>query len=43
VPPEKLEHYLQTLRMLCEAHPDLPFLSQLREELRAVAARRQSG
>jgi GTP pyrophosphokinase len=33
VPPEKLQHYLQTLETLCEAHPDLPFLGELREEL----------
>ncbi len=33
VPAQKLEHYRQTLRTLCETHPDLPFLAQLREEL----------
>jgi (p)ppGpp synthase/HD superfamily hydrolase len=37
VPPEKLDHYLRTLEMLCERHPELPFISQLREELTAVA------
>ena len=33
VPPEKLQHYLQTLETLCETYPDLPFLGELREEL----------
>jgi GTP diphosphokinase / guanosine-3',5'-bis(diphosphate) 3'-diphosphatase len=33
VSPQKLQHYLQTLATLCEAHPDLPFLAELREEL----------
>jgi GTP diphosphokinase / guanosine-3',5'-bis(diphosphate) 3'-diphosphatase len=42
VPPEKLEHYRQTLRMLCEAHPDLPFLGELGDELTVVAASRRS-
>jgi (p)ppGpp synthase/HD superfamily hydrolase len=40
VPPEKLDHYLETLRMLCSTHPDLPFLSQLQEELNELAERR---
>lgn len=43
VPPEKLEHYRRTLRMLCETHPDLPFLAELGDELTAVAARRGPG
>jgi (p)ppGpp synthase/HD superfamily hydrolase len=40
VPREKLDHYLKTLRMLCERYPDLPFLPQLQEELRDLAAAR---
>jgi guanosine-3',5'-bis(diphosphate) 3'-pyrophosphohydrolase len=43
VPPEKLEHYRQTLRILCETHPDLPFLSELGDELSAIAAKRGAG
>ena len=30
---EQLNHYVQTLRTLSEAHPQLPFLVQLRDEL----------
>jgi GTP diphosphokinase / guanosine-3',5'-bis(diphosphate) 3'-diphosphatase len=33
VPPEKLQHYLQTLETLCETNPELPFLGELRAEL----------
>jgi guanosine-3',5'-bis(diphosphate) 3'-pyrophosphohydrolase len=40
LPPQKLDHYRKTLEMLCERHPELPFLSKLREELTAVADRR---
>jgi len=36
VPPQKLQHYLQTLATLCETHPDLPFLAELREELNGL-------
>jgi (p)ppGpp synthase/HD superfamily hydrolase len=42
IPRPQLDHYLQTLQMLCEQHPDLPFLAELREELMAVAARQRS-
>jgi hypothetical protein len=42
IPRQKLDHYLRTLDMLCEQHPDLPFLAELREELMAVAARQRS-
>jgi (p)ppGpp synthase/HD superfamily hydrolase len=42
VPREKLDHYLQTLEMLCEQHANLPFLSQLREELTTLATARGS-
>jgi guanosine-3',5'-bis(diphosphate) 3'-pyrophosphohydrolase len=40
VPAEKLDHYRKTLEMLCERHPELPFLSQLREELSEIASQR---
>lgn len=33
VPEHKLEHYRETLRILTERHPHLPFLRELREEL----------
>jgi GTP pyrophosphokinase len=36
VPGEQLEHYRQTLTLLCETYPDLPFLGELREELEAL-------
>jgi GTP pyrophosphokinase len=40
LPPQKLEHYRQTLRTLCETHPDLPFLPELEKELdRIITAR----
>jgi (p)ppGpp synthase/HD superfamily hydrolase len=42
VPRDKLDHYLRTLRMLCQRYPDLPFLPQLQEELQALAAARAS-
>jgi (p)ppGpp synthase/HD superfamily hydrolase len=32
-PAEKIEHYLQTLILLEQRQPDLPFLQSLREEL----------
>jgi (p)ppGpp synthase/HD superfamily hydrolase len=31
--PERLAHYCATLELLCDAHPELPFLSDLRSEL----------
>ena len=31
--PERLEHYIETLELLCDTYPELPFLSDLREEL----------
>jgi (p)ppGpp synthase/HD superfamily hydrolase len=43
VPREKLDHYLETLRMLCERYPDLPFLSQLQLQLAALAEARENG
>jgi GTP pyrophosphokinase len=36
IAPEKLEHYLKTLQTMCETHPDLPFLGELRQELSAL-------
>ena len=43
VPPQQLDHYLQTLRMLSERHPDLPFIGELRDELGRVAGDRLQG
>jgi (p)ppGpp synthase/HD superfamily hydrolase len=40
VPREKLDHYLRTLGMLCETHPELPFLAELQDELTALATER---
>jgi guanosine-3',5'-bis(diphosphate) 3'-pyrophosphohydrolase len=37
--PERLDHYVQTFRMLCDTHPDLPFLDELRGELERLATR----
>jgi guanosine-3',5'-bis(diphosphate) 3'-pyrophosphohydrolase len=33
LPGEKLEHYLATLQVLCDSHPELPFLGELQAEL----------
>jgi (p)ppGpp synthase/HD superfamily hydrolase len=38
-PPEKLEHYEQSVRLLRRRHPDLPFLDALAEELARLRAR----
>jgi len=38
VPQQKLDHYLETLRLLCERHPDLPFIGELQDELNELAA-----
>lgn len=35
--PERLDHFRKTLEVLCEEHPDLPFLDPLREELDALS------
>jgi (p)ppGpp synthase/HD superfamily hydrolase len=40
VPDEKLDHYTQTFRALCETHPELPFLRDLRRELEKLAEER---
>jgi guanosine-3',5'-bis(diphosphate) 3'-pyrophosphohydrolase len=39
VPPEKLQHYIETLGTLRKSYPDLPFLEPLEEELAAIQAR----
>jgi GTP diphosphokinase / guanosine-3',5'-bis(diphosphate) 3'-diphosphatase len=39
VPPEKLRHYIETLRTLSEAQPDLPFLEPLAQELSEIESR----
>ncbi len=36
--PDRLDHFRKTLELLCEAHPDLPFLGTLRHELEALRA-----
>lgn len=35
--PERLDHFRKTLDVLCEEHPDLPFLDTLRKELDALS------
>jgi (p)ppGpp synthase/HD superfamily hydrolase len=40
---EKLDHYIKTLRLLSEGRPDLPFLSQLSEELAKLVDREAPG
>lgn len=40
--PERLEHYIETLELLCETHPELPFLPDLRSELELLRDRRQA-
>ena len=37
--PERLEHYIETLELLCETHPELPFLPDLRSELELLRDR----
>lgn len=41
--PERLEHYLETLRMLRERHPELPFLGELEAELGRLASSSGAG
>ena len=43
LPEQQLDHYLRTLEMLSERHPDLPFIGELREELRRIAGDRAQG
>jgi GTP diphosphokinase / guanosine-3',5'-bis(diphosphate) 3'-diphosphatase len=40
IPDHKLEHYVQTFRVLCDTHPELPFLEELRRELEELSAER---
>jgi (p)ppGpp synthase/HD superfamily hydrolase len=40
---ERLDHYIKTLRLLSEGRPDLPFLSELSEELTKLVDRGASG
>lgn len=40
VPQERLDHYQKALETLSEAHPGLPFLGDLREELDDLLAER---
>ena len=35
----KLNHYRQTLEILCDRHPDLPFLGELRARLETLTSR----
>ena len=42
VSPEKLDHYLKTLRLLGDRHPDLPFIEELNTELTELAEARGS-
>jgi (p)ppGpp synthase/HD superfamily hydrolase len=39
VTSERIDHYLKTLELLCESHPELPFLPDLRAELRRLGSR----
>jgi hypothetical protein len=36
---ERLDHYIETLRLLSESRPELPFLSELSEELAKLVDR----
>ncbi len=40
VTPEKLDHYVETLRTMRKTHPDLPFLDELGAQLDTILARR---
>jgi (p)ppGpp synthase/HD superfamily hydrolase len=42
VPQERLEHYQATLEVLCDSHPEVPFLRELREELERIMVTRAS-
>ena len=42
VSAERLEHYVATLELLCETHPELPFLADLRFELEVLRERAAS-
>jgi hypothetical protein len=36
---QRLEHYIQTLELLCDTYPELPFLDDLRAELELLRDR----
>lgn len=40
---ERLDHYIKTLRLLSDGRPDLPFLSELSEELAVFIDREPAG
>lgn len=40
---ERLDHYIKTLRLLCDGRPDLPFLTELSEELAVLVDRGPTG
>ena len=42
VPGEKLDHYIKTLRFLSAGRPDLPFLTELSQELAELVEREAS-
>ena len=42
MPGDQLDHYLATLETLCETNPELPFLGDLRAELRRLVRDRQA-
>jgi len=42
VPGEKLDHYIRTLRFLSAGRPDLPFLTELSQELADLVEREAS-
>jgi (p)ppGpp synthase/HD superfamily hydrolase len=41
--PERLAHYGATLELLCDAHPELPFLPDLRSELELLRRQTATG
>jgi (p)ppGpp synthase/HD superfamily hydrolase len=42
MPADQLDHYLATLRTLCETNPELPFLGELRAELDRLVSDRET-
>ena len=40
--PDKLDHYVKTLEVLCQTHPDLAFLDTMRIELRHLCRQFES-
>jgi GTP diphosphokinase / guanosine-3',5'-bis(diphosphate) 3'-diphosphatase len=43
VPREKLDHYVATVEILCEAHPELPFLQEVQDELERLQRQADAG